>query len=76
MSKTITAHPEFFAEHLVRITFCFRDEEEKNSFLGSLIDGWGENHVQTQWPWAANRAVGGSTRDAFTVKNEDFVEDE
>ena len=50
--------------------------EEKNSFLGSLIDGWGENHVQTQWPWAANRAVGGSTRDAFTVKNEDFVEDE
>jgi hypothetical protein len=32
-----------------RVTLEFKDEREKEYFLGQLSDGWGENYVELDW---------------------------
>ena len=30
----------------------FRSDADRQSFMAGLSDGWGENHVCLDWPWA------------------------
>lgn len=59
MTNTLTEFPAFFAGHPVRVTFCFRSKDEMRAFMGGLIDGWGEDGADVNWPWRESTAAGG-----------------
>lgn len=37
----------------VRVTFGFRNKEERDAWLGQLSDGWGENLTRLEWDYKA-----------------------
>jgi hypothetical protein len=34
----------------VHVTLCFLTEDDRDTVMGQLSDGWGENHVTLDWP--------------------------
>jgi hypothetical protein len=40
-----------FSKYPVTSTLHFKNEEERDEFMGQLSDGWGENLVYLDWNW-------------------------
>lgn len=43
-----------FTKYPSRVTLCFKNDKEKEEFLGQLSDGWGENLVNIGWSAGKN----------------------
>ncbi len=69
-------------EYPASITLRFRDEDERNEFLGQLSDGWGENYCRLAWDHERYSAAELRTGKPFEAQTEfgvdltTFIEDD
>lgn len=68
-----TGNPDFL-EYPIRVELCFRNQEQRNKFMGGLSDGFGENVCELDWPWECAQTKSDGSVIGFDVQKKFAVD--